>query len=179
MKICSDCKRPLLLEMFSRNAQSRDGRKNQCRPCAKIAYQRWIAINKEVRNESASKWRKANSGKQRLYDKKWKANNPDSLKKQRAKWQSENKPHLAERTARYRAKVRNASPAWSNIFFIKEAYSLASIRSLATGIEYEVDHIVPIVSGLVCGLHVEHNLRVIESKINQAKGNRHWPNMPR
>lgn len=33
-------------------------------------------------------------------------------------------------------------------------------------------------SKLVCGLHVEHNLRVITQKENQRKNNVFWPDMP-
>jgi len=43
---------------------------------------------------------------------------------------------------------------------------------------YDVDNIVPIKHKLVCGLHVEQNVQVIPSNINQSKGNRHWPDMP-
>ena len=41
-----------------------------------------------------------------------------------------------------------------------------------------VDHIVPLQSPLVCGLHVHDNLRVILAVDNASKANRHWPDMP-
>lgn len=41
-----------------------------------------------------------------------------------------------------------------------------------TGIPHQVDHIVPLQSKIVCGLHVEHNLRVITATENARKKNK-------
>lgn len=71
-----------------------------------------------------------------------------------------------------------ATPGWANLFFIEEAYLLATLRNRLTGVKWEVDHEVPLVHPLVCGLHVEHNLRVIPAMENRRKGNRFWQDMP-
>jgi hypothetical protein len=71
-----------------------------------------------------------------------------------------------------------ATPAWANKFFITEAYHLAKLREKICGGKWHVDHIVPLKSAIVCGLHVENNLRVIPGAENSVKGNRHWPDMP-
>lgn len=60
----------------------------------------------------------------------------------------------------------------------KEAYSLCKLRKALTGVGFEVDHVIPLRSKLVCGLHNEFNLRVITSFANNRKGNRYWPDMP-
>jgi hypothetical protein len=70
-----------------------------------------------------------------------------------------------------------ATPAWANHFFIEEAYDLAQRRTKSTGIKWHVDHIVPLRSKRVCGLHVENNLQVIPARTNLEKGNRVWPSM--
>lgn len=49
---------------------------------------------------------------------------------------------------------------------------------MALGELWVVDHIVPIKSQIVCGLHNEFNLQVIPSRDNRAKSNRYWPHMP-
>lgn len=69
-------------------------------------------------------------------------------------------------------------PKWANMFFIEEVYGLCKLRDETTGIKWNVDHIVPIKSATVCGLHSEQNLAVIPSRLNASKGNRYWPDMP-
>lgn len=94
------------------------------------------------------------------------------------RYYAKNKPKwVAARQARLAA-LAAAMPKWANSFFIEEAYLLATLRSRLTGFKWEVDHEVPLVHPLVCGLHTEQNLRVIPAVENRRKGNRSWPNMP-
>ena len=55
---------------------------------------------------------------------------------------------------------------------------LSSAVTRSTGVQHSVDHIVPLLHPLVCGLHVSDNLRIIPLKENQVKCNHHWPDMP-
>jgi hypothetical protein len=77
---------------------------------------------------------------------------------------------------RYAAK-RGASPAWANQTKIAAVYEEAQRLTELTGVAHEVDHVVPLQSRLVCGLHVEHNLQVLPATVNRSKSNRHWPDM--
>ncbi len=40
------------------------------------------------------------------------------------------------------------------------------------GFDVHVDHVIPINGGMVSGLHVESNLKIIPAKMNLSKGNR-------
>ena len=80
-----------------------------------------------------------------------------------------NKEYDAFRSKTRKAKKMQTIPLWANEFFIKEAYQLAKIRSDATGIRWCVDHIVPLVSKFVCGLHCEQNIQLLPESINQSR----------
>lgn len=88
------------------------------------------------------------------------------------KWRKENPHRVAETAMRRYASKTNGTPSWANQFFINEIYRLANLRTKVTGIKWHVDHIVPLRSKLVCGLHVEHNLQVIPASANIRKGNK-------
>jgi len=64
-----------------------------------------------------------------------------------------------------------ATPCWANKTAIEELYMLARRLTLETGVEYEVDHIIPIRHPLVCGLHSIDNLRIITAQLNKRKSN--------
>ena len=74
-------------------------------------------------------------------------------------------------------KIR-ATPAWADIEAIRAFYEEAAVLRKATGVEYHVDHIVPLQSVLVCGLHCEANLQIIPAIENESKRNFWWPDMP-
>ena len=102
-----------------------------------------------------------------------------AIKVAREKYRKANTEKHTEGQALRRANKKRATPEWANGFFIAEAYHLAKVRERTLGGKWHVDHIVPLQAKTVCGLHVEHNLRVVPEKVNISKGNRYWPNMPR
>lgn len=82
------------------------------------------------------------------------------------------RPPKARGWAWYKARNAKATPPWADL----QAIALIYMQARRQGME--VDHIVPIGHPLVCGLHVEHNLQLLRSDANRAKGNRWWPDMP-
>lgn len=74
---------------------------------------------------------------------------------------------------RRRIMVRLATPRWSNQNAVVAIYRERDRLAAETGIPHEVDHIVPIVSRVVCGLHCENNLRAIPMFENRSKSNKY------
>jgi hypothetical protein len=58
---------------------------------------------------------------------------------------------------------------------IKKIYLRAQMKTLETGIKYEVDHIIPLQHPLVSGLHVPNNLRITTAVENREKGSHFDP----
>ena len=64
------------------------------------------------------------------------------------------------------------TPRWANLEKIDEIYAERDYLIETTGEKYEVDHVIPRNHPLVCGLHVETNLRVITKTENNLKLNK-------
>ena len=100
--------------------------------------------------------------KQRLYSV------PEKLDTQK-RWLSNDDP----RRKLYNKEYWNTiTPKWANKEKILEIYNERDRMRQLTGEKYEVDHIIPRNHPLVCGLHVETNLRVISKSENNIKLNK-------
>lgn len=89
-------------------------------------------------------------------------------------WMKGNPVKRSEASIRRYAKQLQAVPSWADDEQIQSFYRLAA-EQRANGVDCQVDHIVPLLSPYVCGLHVADNLQLLGSRENKAKGNRHWP----
>jgi hypothetical protein len=69
-----------------------------------------------------------------------------------------------EYEAHRRADKLNATPSWADYNEIKKIYRLCPVGK-------HVDHFVPLKGMLVCGLHVEHNLKYLNALDNITKSN--------
>jgi 5-methylcytosine-specific restriction endonuclease McrA len=70
---------------------------------------------------------------------------------------------------------RDATPKWITTgqkLAMRQLYLQAMGLTKLTGERYVVDHIVPLISDEVCGLHVPWNLRVITQDENLRKSNK-------
>jgi hypothetical protein len=153
-----------------------------CKPCKKAQASKWHVEHperrKQIAEKAARKWAERNPGLRAAISMVHYAFNKEVHRARSDAWFKRNPSVVAQKAARRRAVKRKATPAWANEFFISEAYHIAELRSKVTGIKWHVDHIVPLRSKTVCGLHVEHNLQVIPESVNLAKSNRYWPDQP-
>lgn len=160
---------------------------------ADVARKLWRDANQEHVKSVRQAYSRRNAQALLVKNREWKARNPDRYRelnanaktrnKERNKllrqeWRKENKHIEAAQSSKRRAYRKKATPSWANEFIIGEFFELAALRTKATGIEFQVDHIVPLKSDRVCGLHVEHNLQIISKRENVRKRNRYWPDMP-
>ena len=89
-------------------------------------------------------------------------------------WKERNLLWVRADTKNRRRKHRQATPPWltrAQKSEMRELYKIAITMTKTTGEKYVVDHIVPLRSELVCGLHVPWNLRVITQEENLKKSN--------
>jgi 5-methylcytosine-specific restriction endonuclease McrA len=106
---------------------------------------------------------------------KWYKDHAEVTSKKHKVWRLN---HLAKRAydaSAYRTKQINATPNWltkDHWILMDMEYQKARYLTDVTGIEWEVDHIIPIQGKNVQGLHVPWNLRVITAVENMSKGNR-------
>lgn len=107
----------------------------------------------------------------------WREANRDRDRDQKITWVQENREKVRASVSARKAHKLRATPPWADLEAIGLVYAEAEGLTLETGVLHHVDHIVPLRSKLVCGLHIAANLQPLPASDNLAKGNRHWPGM--
>jgi hypothetical protein len=92
-------------------------------------------------------------------------------------WKKENRHKDVEWNQRRYVQKVGATPAWADLKAIQAIYKRAQELTERTGIPHHVDHEIPLRGKLVCGLHVETNLRVITADENVKKNNKFLPDV--
>lgn len=165
-------------------------------------YKAWRARNPDRIKEHARRYREThrdtvrarvarfNQSKGRQYSANYRSRNPEKRAASCARYRATHQEHdreyrqayaqsergrviLNAKAAARRAAKRKATPAWANREAMETIYARAAELSLDTGIQHDVDHIIPLLGKSVCGLHVEDNLQIIPHVDNLRKGNRH------
>lgn len=142
----------------------------QNRDKARAAKQRYADANKEYNRERARQYR-ITSPVPGASTARWRANNAVKKAAINKQWKEANRHRVRESRARRRACETRSTPTWADVNAMAAIYA-----SCPSG--HHVDHVVPLRSKLVCGLHCEANLRVVPARDNLVKGNKEWPDMP-
>lgn len=155
--------------------------KGSCVECLKIEWQKG--------NETRADYFRAYNKKGEVKDRKneWYLANRDQViaqaklrpyettKEYKRTWKERNLVWVRADTKARRRKHRQATPKWLSSkqkAEIRQLYQIAITMTKTTGEQYVVDHIVPLRSDDVCGLHVPWNLRVITQEENLKKSNK-------
>ncbi len=148
--------------------------------------------NRDKYLESVKAWRLANpekyaAQKRAQYERnkekdiariaEWKRNNPEKKRQSGVNYRAKNAARVQAHVRAYQAAKAQATPHWVEFDDLVPFYELAK-RLSESGVPHEVDHIVPLRSSIVCGLHCPANLQVLPRTTNRQKHNRYWPDMP-
>ncbi len=136
--------------------------------------QEWHTNNPERIQKLRANWAEKNKDKKALQDKRWVEQNRAKSNAHKQRWNKENgglKRSLDRK--RFAAKIQRTPPWLDSIDKAEIDFTYvwcAALRSC--GLDYHVDHIVPLQGGTVSGLHVPWNLQVIPAVENIRKSNR-------
>lgn len=179
-KVCTKCKVEKPTESFPKDKRRKDGLFSWCKSCKSVSdgavysknrnrildrHKRYYLENKQQLLEYQSDYYNTNKSHirsiQKAYFKKYVKENADLIN--------------ARTALRHASKLR-ATPPWASKEHVESFYIISSLLRDA-GHDVHVDHIVPLQSNKVCGLHCEANLQLLSANDNLSKGNRHWPDM--
>lgn len=111
-----------------------------------------------------------NRGKFAESSRRWATANPEKVRAKGARWAKNNPDKVREKCARRRAHIRFVG--WNDESKVQALYAKARRLSRSTGVPHEVDHVYPIRSKVVSGLHVHTNLQVLPAAVNRSKKNK-------
>ena len=183
VKQCTGCLEFKPTKCFSPHVNTKDKLQPKCKAC-RNALQKKTKQTRSLDGSAAvgydrQKYMEKYSAERRRADKRAYYQANKALVVDRALgWAKRNPSVMASRAMHRLALKRKATPSWANLAAIDVLYIEAKRREIETGVKWHVDHIVPLKSKLVCGLHVEANLAVLTASENIAKSNRYWPDMP-
>lgn len=97
------------------------------------------------------------------------------LAKENSEYYKTNKPSYRRRDSIRRASMKRAVPSWYSElddFVLEEMYEICTLRGEKLGFSYEIDHIIPLQSNIVCGLHWHKNWQILTRTENRSKSNK-------
>jgi hypothetical protein len=176
VKQCNKCKCVKPVSCFHRcNTKSKDQYAYSCKECA-YAHEKQNPNRAAIRKKSADKYREERNRKAREVSRQKKiAKYTERLTKDSAGLQA----YEMYRAKRQSLKVA-ATPSWLSAVDRRkttEIYATAALLQELTGSRYDVDHIVPLQSDVVCGLHVWWNLQPLPTSLNMQKRNIFEPSL--
>lgn len=149
----------------------------------------WIKENPDKVKANKKRYAKKHSKTIVLKVKKWGKENPDKVRQNQRnsrkrhklkrlvtarRWRLINKHKVKSYDAERRIKALNASLFKTELtdFVLEEAFKLNILREKITGFRWHMDHVIPLQSKTVCGLHVWNNFQCLPQSMNNYKSNK-------
>lgn len=141
--------------------------------------QQYYKDHKEYINERNKQWNKDNEEHIKLYKKEWAKQNY-IINKEYINYRNKNyKKNNPGKNALYLERrdnyIKKYTPIWYELELVTQIYlkrdELNKKWKLKGKDRYQVDHIIPIISDTVCGLHCWANLQLLDSELNRSKYN--------
>ena len=161
MQKCRTCQTVKQPSEFYKTSRTESGLYERCKICCKIENAQNKAARKAYANTAKGKKARRKYHQSESYAK------VQSLYHKSEKGRASLRRNCAKR----KTKIKRATPSWVSMQELCEIYLEAVRLEKATGIKYNVDHIVPLVHPLVCGLNVPWNLQLLTETENKVKGN--------
>lgn len=152
------------------------------RSCVVCTQNKLAAYRIKNRDSLLVRKRKAQNEYRRKYPDRVKATAKASTYKHRAArnvekaaWAKKNPGRVLAWCRKRQLGKTQRTPAWltpEDLWLIEQFYETATERTKSTGVQWHVDHMIPLRGKTVSGLHVPYNLQVILGTENSRKGNR-------
>jgi hypothetical protein len=173
LKACSICGESKPLSDFHSRKGTPDGKRKDCKDCKRARDKRYYHSTPNMKEKTILRLR--------AWRETWTEEKREQERERSREYARKNPDVLLRNTRKRTAQKLLATPAWAKEefeeFLMQEIYHYSALLKKTTGIAYEVDHIVPLRSDYVCGLHCPANLQIIEKQANRSKNNHYWPNM--
>lgn len=181
-KLCNKCGLIKPLNEYSFRSDRKTRPRSQCKTCSSTLAKEYRLNNIDKVKQTKKKYRDANFIKISEYNKRYKQVyselNKVKLLKKKKEYYLNNKEVSYAAAHRRKATKLNATPSFINEEYVKLFFIIAKEEEARLGVKCHVDHIVPLKSKFVCGLHYEHNLQILTINDNLKKNNKYWPDMP-
>lgn len=174
-KICAGCKKDKEFSEFTKAKLGKYGLRSKCRLCRAVEAIDHNSTRKKEISDRGKRYRDEKREQISIQRAIHTAANKERLAAYQADYRKANPGKVNARTAKRRAAKLKATPPWTTKEQFKEMEALyieAARLTKETGIPYEVDHIEPLQSKEICGLHVLSNLRIIQRSPNRRKSNK-------
>lgn len=158
MKTCIKCGVTKELSLFHKHKRMKDGHLNKCATCVVESVAEWRKQNPESRAQEHARKREKLGFKTR-----------QEYFTERAKKAKGRQVSKLQYSHKRRVQTNRYTFTELDELVFLEAINVRNRRKEITGIDWHIDHIVPINHKLACGLHNGFNLQVVPAAWNVKK----------